>query len=72
MEYWELQQMQELPLEAKILKTQMRIREWYEYWGGDICISFIDSKDSIIGYGNKDISRYRSCILRCRVRNTMK
>ena len=30
----DLIQMQSLPLEAKIVMTQRRIREWYEYWGG--------------------------------------
>lgn len=48
MERWELKQMQSLPLEAKILKTQLRIREWYEYWNGDVYISFSGGKDSTV------------------------
>ena len=31
---WELQQMQSLPLAAKGVMTQQRIREWYEHWDG--------------------------------------
>lgn len=48
MEHWELQQMQGLPLEAKIIKTQLRIREWYEYWKGDVFVSFSGGKDSTV------------------------
>ena len=33
----DLIQMQSLPLEAKIVMTQRRIREWYEYWGAGVC-----------------------------------
>lgn len=28
----DLKQMQSLPLEAKIIMTQRRIREWYDHW----------------------------------------
>ena len=35
-EMWELRQMQSLPLEAKIIKSQQRIREWYEHWDGNV------------------------------------
>lgn len=38
MELWQLQQLQGLPLEIKIRKTELRIKEWYEYWDGDIYI----------------------------------
>ena len=38
--------MQSLPLEAKILKTQLRIREWYEHWDGMVYVSFSGGKDS--------------------------
>jgi len=37
---WELRQMQSLPLEAKIVKSQLRIREWYDYWNGQVYVSF--------------------------------
>jgi len=40
--------MQSLPLEAKIIKTKMRIREWYDYWGGEVYISFSGGKDSTV------------------------
>lgn len=43
-----LQQMQGLPLEMKIRKTQMRIREWYDYWGGTVYVSFSGGKDSTV------------------------
>jgi len=45
MELWQLRQMQSLPLEAKIIKSQQRIREWYEYWDGNVYIS-VSGKDS--------------------------
>lgn len=31
---YDLAQMQSLPLEAKIIMTKQRIRQWYEYWDG--------------------------------------
>lgn len=40
--------MQSLPLEAKILKTKMRIREWYDFWDGDVYVSFSGGKDSTV------------------------
>ena len=48
MDLFILQQMQALPLEAKVLKTQLRIREWYNYWNGDVYISFSGGKDSTV------------------------
>ena len=40
MELWELQQMQALPLDVKIAKSRLRIREWYTHYGGDVYVSF--------------------------------
>ena len=40
--------MQSLPLEIKIIKTQQRIREWYEAWGGNVAVSFSGGKDSTV------------------------
>lgn len=40
--------MQSLPLEVKILKTQQRIREWYEHWEGQVYVSFSGGKDSTV------------------------
>lgn len=40
--------MQELPLEVKILKSQLRIKEWYEHWDGNVYISFSGGKDSTV------------------------
>ena len=48
MEAWELKQMQGLPLEVKIIKTQQRIREWYEAWEGQVYVSFSGGKDSTV------------------------
>ena len=40
--------MQSLPLEVKILKSQQRIREWYEHWNGMVYVSFSGGKDSTV------------------------
>jgi 3'-phosphoadenosine 5'-phosphosulfate sulfotransferase (PAPS reductase)/FAD synthetase len=40
--------MQSLPLEAKIIMTQQRIRQWYEYWEGNVYVSFSGGKDSTV------------------------
>lgn len=48
MELWQLQQLQGLPLEIKIRKTELRIREWYEHWKGQVYISFSGGKDSTV------------------------
>lgn len=48
MEKWQLKQMQELPLEVKIEKTKLRIREWYEHWDGQVYVSFSGGKDSTV------------------------
>ena len=47
-EVWELRQMQSLPLAAKIRITQRRIRDWYDYWNGQVYISFSGGKDSTV------------------------
>ncbi len=46
MEHWQLRQLQSLPLEAKVARTEMRIREWYNHWEGQVYISFSGGKDS--------------------------
>lgn len=45
---YDLKQMQSLPLEAKIIMTQQRIRQWYEYWDGMVYVSFSGGKDSTV------------------------
>lgn len=45
---YDLAQMQSLPLDAKIIMTQQRIRQWYEYWGGQVYVSFSGGKDSTV------------------------
>lgn len=44
----DLKQFQSLPLEAKILKTELRIREFYDHFGGDVYVSFSGGKDSTV------------------------
>lgn len=44
----DLPQMQSLPLEAKIIMTKRRIRDWYEYWDGLVYVSFSGGKDSTV------------------------
>ena len=43
-----LKQLQSLPLDIKIRKTELRIREWYEHWDGNVCVSFSGGKDSTV------------------------
>lgn len=47
-ESWQLKQKQSLPLEAKIVLTNSLIREWYEHWDGQVCVSFSGGKDSTV------------------------
>lgn len=44
----DLKQLQSLPLEAKIIMTQQRIRQWYEYWDGQVFVSFSGGIDSTV------------------------
>jgi len=48
MEKWQIKQRQSLPLEAKIVMAQHRIREWYEHWDGNVYVSFSGGKDSTV------------------------
>ena len=43
-----LKQRQDLPLELKVVRTQQKIREWYEHWHGDVYVSFSGGKDSTV------------------------
>jgi 3'-phosphoadenosine 5'-phosphosulfate sulfotransferase (PAPS reductase)/FAD synthetase len=45
---YDLKQMQSLPLEAKIIMTQQRIRQWYDYWDGEVYVAFSGGKDSTV------------------------
>lgn len=45
---YDLKQMQSLPLESKIMMTKRRIRDWYEYWDGNVYVSFSGGKDSTV------------------------
>ena len=44
----ELRLMQSYPLDIKIEKTKLRIREWYEYYNGEVYVSFSEGKDSTV------------------------
>lgn len=44
----DLRQKQALPLEAKIIASKQRIKEWYEYWNGDVYISNSGGVDSTV------------------------
>jgi 3'-phosphoadenosine 5'-phosphosulfate sulfotransferase (PAPS reductase)/FAD synthetase len=46
--YWQLQQRQSLPLEKKIILSKIRIRDWYEYYHGNVYVSFSGGKDSTV------------------------
>ena len=43
-----LVQKQSLPLEGKIQLSSLRIREWYEHWGGKVFVSFSGGLDSTV------------------------
>lgn len=48
-EFWELKQMQSLPLDAKIQMTRTRILAWIEQFGIDgVYVSFSGGKDSTV------------------------
>lgn len=53
--YQDLIILQSLPLEVKIEKTKLRIKEWYEEFNGNVYISFSGGKDSTVLL---DIARY--------------
>lgn len=44
----ELKQMQSLPLDIKVQMSCRRIKEWYDYWEGDVYVSFSGGKDSTV------------------------
>jgi 3'-phosphoadenosine 5'-phosphosulfate sulfotransferase (PAPS reductase)/FAD synthetase len=47
-EVGDLEQLQSLPLSAKIKATKVRIRQWYETWDGNVHVSFSGGKDSTV------------------------
>ncbi len=47
-ESWQLKQRQSLSLDLKIKMTKRRIREWYDYWKGEVYIGFSGGKDSTV------------------------
>lgn len=49
--YEVMKQRQALPLEAKLVFTRKKVREWYEHWHGDVYVSFSGGKDSTVLMG---------------------
>ena len=47
-EPWQLKQRQGLPLSIKIRLSEVRIKEWYRYWDGQVYVSFSGGKDSTV------------------------
>jgi len=47
-EQWQLEQRRNLSLEVKIELSKKRIRDWYEYWDGNVFVSFSGGKDSTV------------------------
>jgi len=45
---WSLKQKQSLPLEAKVILSKKRIKEWYEAFDGNVYVSFSGGKDSTV------------------------
>lgn len=45
---YDLAQMQSLPLRTKIRMTEQRARAWYEYWNGQVYVSFSGGTDSTV------------------------
>jgi 3'-phosphoadenosine 5'-phosphosulfate sulfotransferase (PAPS reductase)/FAD synthetase len=45
---WELKQRQSLPLEAKIIFSKERIKQFFEQLDGEVCVSFSGGKDSTV------------------------
>lgn len=44
----ELKQKQALPLKRKIQLTKQRIKEWYNHYNGQVCVSFSGGVDSVV------------------------
>ena len=44
----DLRILQALPLDLKIKKSLLRIREWYNHWHGKVYVSFSGGKDSTV------------------------
>lgn len=48
LERWQMVQRQAFPLTMKINFSNIRIREWHDYWGGNVYVSFSGGKDSTV------------------------
>jgi 3'-phosphoadenosine 5'-phosphosulfate sulfotransferase (PAPS reductase)/FAD synthetase len=47
-EKWQLTQRQGNPLPVKVQMSLIRIREWYEQWGGAVYVAYSGGKDSVV------------------------
>ena len=43
----DLKRMQAMPLEDKIARTKLLIKEWYEFFNGKVAISFSGAKTAL-------------------------
>ena len=59
---YELKQKQALPLEAKIIMSRKRIRDWYEHWQGMVYASVSGGLDSTVMY-HLIHTQYPDCLL---------
>ena len=44
----QLLQLQSLPFTAKLEYSKQLVKEWYEYWNGEVAILFSGGKDSTV------------------------
>ena len=44
----QLLQLQSLPITAKLEYSKQLVKEWYEYWNGEVAILFSGGKDSTV------------------------
>lgn len=45
---WALGQRQSLPTDLKVMMAEMRIRQWYAHWKGQVYVSFSGGRDSTV------------------------
>ena len=45
---WQFAQRKYLPYEAKLELSAYRIRQWYDYWNGQVYVAFSGGLDSVV------------------------
>lgn len=56
-----LKELQSLSLDRKIMITQAKIMEWYNYFNGNVYISFSGGKDSTVQRKDWEWAEYLIC-----------